>query len=68
MPLMDKNSSQEFWKGYTSVLNLYPQIDLPQPIKSHVKVPESDFLALYNDWETIGQDFSKYMQYEQHPK
>ncbi len=58
MSLTNKKSSENFFNGFMSVLNLYPKIQLPERIERHSF--DSGFLldsdALNNDWKKIGND------------
>lgn len=64
MSLSDKKSTECFFKGFTSVLDLSPKIDLPERFKYE---PSNSWLlvdanALSDDWKKIGNDLENAMR------
>ena len=65
MSLLDKNHFNSFLKGFKSVLDLYPQLELPEVVESNVVVPGDDFESLSGDWEKIKQDLEGFLRNEE---
>lgn len=66
---LNKKSSDAFWKGFQSAVNLYPKIDLPEKCGFRDSNSNPDAEALYNDWKKVGNDIENALRnYDNYPK
>lgn len=60
---LNSKHTNSFLKGFASIYEIYPEVEVPSIQESKVIIPQSDYNSLQSDWVKIGHDIGKAISY-----